>query len=898
MKLLVTATPLDTRTVAGVKAYLELCKKPTFTEASSFVSQNVSLFGEDLAKRLSDCVKNIKGASNLNIVHREVAPLKAAFDDKFIDNDGVMVDFNAAVINTANDFATKADFLAPVVAMVQASGVGKSRVCLERGKQSLSVYVCLRDFKSSGYPPRSVVASLFTPSKNNVRRVLGCFSSVSTAELYVAYYLNLVIAFMLTLEKMISDGAPLISCEEVLDMQCWKEGGRDNNGDFTTFYKELLSKFKSWLSFISTCDNKHIAKFTLGHQLYLKPYMFLETMTQKLRSVCDGKGLNSQRILTFIVDECHVLLNPVEQSSQSFYHYFRMAASFMPKQESMRLAFVVLDTYGSISDYTPIILPDQSLRFLQNKKLFPSFVRLPFQTVDMTSLPSGDLSLLDLKRFGRYLWKTYDDEQTLLQVAQAKLCGPKWINDRDATETVCLAILGARLAVDYHAQEQLAYDLVRSHGAYLYYITDDRKYANVGYVNDPVLATAAASVTRLNEDAGFITWKRLLTALKSYIASGIVEAGYKGELLVKCILLMCKDSFQEPVTKVKDFLNSLYGPTRLEAMNNAFDSEEAAKLLMDGTINFNHFVYVTELPPKKFLAHYYSLRMGIFCKRNQELVDLMIVVKLGNGEYSLMLVQVKNYEKGLGLPQVPENIVDGVYSQTMYTDTNPLSKKISDAKASFQWDLPMFAKLKGFCKNAASDIESKIRSRHIKTKEELELAINFNFAPEKHNTLRDELRQRSLKTMFAQCFADALPPEGTTADELKKKRQLMRLPHDFGAPYLYLYFQVGSDEMDWSLLGRDASSSTIVFSGESPDNLPKNSVWAGSFGVSKEVFHFLKAYPDYVDLLCSLRLSWYDPKQSLARLVDSNRIEMNQQAFTTANRVIDSVLFATSNKWE
>ena len=90
------------------------------------------------------------------------------------------------------------------------------------------------------------------------------------------------------------------------------------------------------------------------------------------------------------------------------------------------------------------------------------------------------------------------------------------------------------------------------------------------YPSEPILAEASARLTDANG------WANPLSALVHYVRGGIVEAGFRGELLTKIVCLMAMDKalsqipvpedrwqFSRPIT-VSDFLDHLVVPLRPE----------------------------------------------------------------------------------------------------------------------------------------------------------------------------------------------------------------------------------------------------------------------------------------------------------------------------------------------
>jgi len=130
-----------------------------------------------------------------------------------------------------------------------------------------------------------------------------------------------------------------------------------------------------------------------------------------------------------------------------------------------------------------------------------------------------------------------------------------------------LAVLAPRLALTIGPYTSEASELIASHLAVLTR-TDDERHLRTVYPSEPILAEASA---RLTHTYG---WANPLRALVHYVQGGIVEAGFKGELITKIVSLMAMDRALSriPVAEdrwphsrpipVSDFLNQLVVPLR------------------------------------------------------------------------------------------------------------------------------------------------------------------------------------------------------------------------------------------------------------------------------------------------------------------------------------------------
>jgi len=172
-----------------------------------------------------------------------------------------------------------------------------------------------------------------------------------------------------------------------------------------------------------------------------------------------------------------------------------------------------------------------------------------------------------------------------------------------------LAVLATRLALTVGPFTAEATRVVASHLAVLLSTDQDRHFLQTFYPSEPVLAEASAMIT---SEKG---WVFALKSLVHLLQNGIVDAGYRGELLSKVLCLMAvDDSKKEPdpdnsrwihsrPAKVRDFLDSwLTAPNKNHQTFSAAlcdgrkdaDANELKRFL-DGHVFFTHFIRPCEV---------------------------------------------------------------------------------------------------------------------------------------------------------------------------------------------------------------------------------------------------------------------------------------------------------------
>jgi hypothetical protein len=221
------------------------------------------------------------------------------------------------------------------------------------------------------------------------------------------------------------------------------------------------------------------------------------------------------------------------------------------------------------------------------------------------------------------------------------------------------ALLAPRISLTIGPYTSEASKLIASHLAVLTRTDSDRHFLQTVYPSEPILAEASA---RLIYDSG---WAGPLSALVHYVRSGIVEAGFKGELMTKIVCLMAMDKalgrkavrsdrwrFSQPIT-VSEFLNHLIVP--LQPNHTTFcqglkgvqertvqpttlDVDDQPKTLniddkkfqrfLGGYVFFNHFIRVDVKLSYSMLVHAWNRGAAIMCMTNTKGIDHVIPVML------------------------------------------------------------------------------------------------------------------------------------------------------------------------------------------------------------------------------------------------------------------------------
>jgi hypothetical protein len=214
-----------------------------------------------------------------------------------------------------------------------------------------------------------------------------------------------------------------------------------------------------------------------------------------------------------------------------------------------------------------------------------------------------------------------------------------------------IAVLAPRLALTIGPYTLEASELIASHLAVLTRTDNERDFLRTVYPSEPILAEASARLTNKHG------WANPLNALIHYVHGGIVEVGFRGELLTKIVCLMAIDKalsqndplltnqwqFTRPIP-VSVFLDHLVVPLQgNRTFSDGLKGVQTPDNIPDGTLNiddtklrrflngyvfFNHFIRVDVKLSYAMLVHAWNRGAAIMCMTNTKCIDHVIPVML------------------------------------------------------------------------------------------------------------------------------------------------------------------------------------------------------------------------------------------------------------------------------
>ncbi|KAG9297985.1 hypothetical protein G9A89_018813 [Geosiphon pyriformis] len=541
---------------------------------------------------------------------------------------------------------------APMTAIVQSSGVGKSRIIREVAQERYVFYCCLRPSLSTGFPPRSAIADeLLSDEARNCKS-------------YVAYLLACMQVFV----DIMQQHSQLISPAAWFD---WHVFG-------TPINENSSSSHDYWIR-VRTYLHEHTVRLTNVEQFPME----LLVMARKLARVLKASKDPEARIV-FVFDEARNINTPrCNGDVHNHFYWLRYALRMLPSHnsgangEDTFTAAVFLDTSSRVGDFVPPALQDPSARIAQNNLdvFSPFYLVSTFDSladrapVDSLATATKEDRLISL---GRPLWKTIYDSATAPQADTIALaiykimCTNEVLTADKLTLEQTLAILSPRIALDVNPSLRINTALIADHMRVCIHITPERESVLSAVPSEPILAEASA---QLMHRQGYL--ESILSFLAVSLRYGIVDAGYRGELVAQLLVLLAIDHVStrrgsmpySRVVTVSAFLSELLG-VNCANLDTIMDTV-AKDRLMRGEIFLTHFVRPTYKKPNRATLYEFAIRgAGIFSKRYSEAVDLIIPVVLppDTAESSLtvrpnktitiplerisfILVQVKNRKK-------------------------------------------------------------------------------------------------------------------------------------------------------------------------------------------------------------------------------------------------------------
>ncbi|KAI8924314.1 hypothetical protein BC831DRAFT_466017 [Entophlyctis helioformis] len=691
-------------------------------------------------------------------------------------------------------------WIAPLIILVQGSGMGKSRSMREAANHKFSFYVCLRDQAEKAYPYRSVIADMFAQTKPHkftfecVRFLAGCIAHLTEAvnssikEADQSGDISRLLTMTSWIKRQITDDGGRVFWGEIeatigkLDDQDVFSSLRQDSptgsspqpvntsrtsrkGAITAVFTSLLDELKTALqqlsisrmsAFVKTTGVNKLEEIFPTQNLARRFFAALDTRSlikldtilsnSAMKAVFDAlqhggharlvEDMQSFRMhgraaLLFMFDEVAALLPPAGSQQQasdtgqktvkSQLDQLREVLGCFPYSDNHGVVSIWADTNMSITKIAPVSIPPaNSLRAINANSIPDPFCGIFFwdlvpgpttfspahQSIKEAFAANKELASFfnnldlqarlwgSLRMLGRPLWRTIDSDghdrsfSGLISIALHKICctasDPHLVltgSSREDAKLAYLALANARLCLNIAGSLHLTSLLTAKHMAICTNISAQRDMMTVFYPSDPILAEAAASALRGKGEY----WSLFIGHLSTVMQDGYMDAGDRGELVARILLLMAMDDAAQrqnsncgrtmPVS-VRVLLESLFDdikpklddyPQALSANPSKTRGSKAKGVmsaqefdqLMGGLIFFNHFAYAVNGHFDGILQQAFVRCSAICCQVGQAAVDLVIPVYLAESDsFTAILIQVKN-KKASESPSKAASITPG-----------------------------------------------------------------------------------------------------------------------------------------------------------------------------------------------------------------------------------------------
>jgi len=455
---------------------------------------------------LTASVKLLKRDSVDAVNLMPLTPIKELFNSNYRDPNSVVKRFATFLINCSNDFKANPTLISsPYVSVVQSSFYGKTRLVREIARTYFrTVYVCLRDEDSPGYPVRTEGA--FTH----------LFSGLSDLENGKDFSRLLADRF----RRLISSAMTNLMDPQDAGNRIHKEDNRLGvNYDECKFPSELIPDLL-W--------NDHL----------LQPWTENDQFP-------GNESTSSSSLIFLAIDEARYTLEAKSSEGVSLFRYIRNAARIVATSLPGHLRFMIafLDTTSRIQNFSPSAERDSKDVIFDTENaervLFRPYVLIRtsdvFFTPELSARSQNLEGLVHSTKWlnaGRPIMKLADPKDNILVLKlQGGLSEPRNPVDK-------VAIILARVGAQVLPTHSFSSELVSGNMATLLGTNTARDRCLTRFVSEPALARAAGKIW----DIEGMLEGTLLPALHTAILSEAFNRGRDGEIVAQVVLLLAFDA--------------------------------------------------------------------------------------------------------------------------------------------------------------------------------------------------------------------------------------------------------------------------------------------------------------------------------------------------------------------
>lgn len=532
---------------------------------------------------------------------RDMEAAKRAWEIKYVVS-GKVLNF---VVDQLQDYAEKwnrYEWYAPLVALVQSSGWGKSRLICQLWRKGFFVfYISCMGEKQTGFPRRT----------GKLADILQ--SSESTEATFVV----LVLSILIVLNKHAD-----MTCEQ------WMQEQEKSNAIQNAIYALFEQRVGSFAHY----DQQECAKAEEQFECCLKEEVVkLEQRGVKLLLCIDEAGELRENFVKF-----RRSLRSIPPGKSFFSIVLgtdRKVADLAAAAEEDGSARVRLATPFNV--YHPLYLIGKSNIFAEAGTDSSSEARTSSSRAGISSSGKTDRSM-DPKhviRYGRPLWAAYYDSveednklMATIQLAKMKLLGQNVNTAKQGwvTRDLAVAVFACIVGLDVVAWGTLPQQLVAKHMRTIVKISEDRRRVYTAAAVEPALAAGAAKLLHAQNDAFLGDF---LDKLIEVFLDGLVLEGMRGEVVARIVIMLAmhectKNSYYiQPVT-LATFLETMVGGSIVKKLRaNCCSLEEI--------LFFNSFTPTSVEPYKQLLDAAFARCTALVTRRNERVLDYALPCCLG-----------------------------------------------------------------------------------------------------------------------------------------------------------------------------------------------------------------------------------------------------------------------------
>ena len=421
---------------------------------------------------------------------------------------------------------------APFTALIQSSGFGKTKLCLELLKKYPGLYLVFRRENDQGIPAMASWMKKFQAFVLDAPT-----DSIPTEESDLNN--SRVGKFLIGLEILLTE---YYKCMEALIKKLEDKTSRSRKSDKRIVLK-AIEMFSEMFMKNPAKESEEESRipfnpvFETSRKNVTSSYMTVQLQTI-IQKICELLG-ESVFPFTIYFDELELMIHPITIGRASAVNVVRRALH-LANLDSVNFMAVAIGTNSDALSFSPAIRDDSLRHVVKNNLLSTTFLTgnwdifsniIEYHKVELTVNQLKNRALFNvLVSFGRALWSSCGLAD-VVTIAETKLKN----GNRNALGAL-LALLLVRADISVNTHHVLARNLIKSYMAIVSYVSTDANDIKIGYSSEPVLAMASRSLLKEKSSR-----TDCLLALKEFLEIGVIDKGRIVEALFEYVTLFALD---------------------------------------------------------------------------------------------------------------------------------------------------------------------------------------------------------------------------------------------------------------------------------------------------------------------------------------------------------------------